>query len=98
MAQIEQAVKAIVEDCSRVANQVKMMMQEQPLGHRYHCFSVHTLGSIKWEEWERTQAYMDTMGHEARHAADHLVQGMIPHLPSSKVSVTASRVLLWARG
>ncbi|KAH8913229.1 hypothetical protein BT69DRAFT_1306812, partial [Atractiella rhizophila] len=55
MAEIEQAVNAIVEDCSRVANQVKMTMQEQRLGHRYHPFSDHTVESIKREEWERTQ-------------------------------------------
>ncbi|KAH8915297.1 hypothetical protein BT69DRAFT_1303931 [Atractiella rhizophila] len=81
MAQVKRAVKAIVEDGSCVANQMKMKMQEQPLDHRYHRFSVHTVGSIKWEEWERTQvvvshtkAYMDVMSHKARHAADHLVQ------------------------
>ncbi|KAH8915966.1 hypothetical protein BT69DRAFT_829306 [Atractiella rhizophila] len=95
MAQVERrAVKEIVEDCSRVANQVKMMTQEQRLGYRYHRFSVHTVGSIKWEEWERTQvvvgrtkAYIDVMGHEARHAANPLILDC----SSSKVSVAASR-------
>ncbi|KAH8925945.1 hypothetical protein BT69DRAFT_1401007 [Atractiella rhizophila] len=67
MAQIEQAVKAIVEDCSRVA---KMMMQEQRLGHRYHHFSDHMVGSIKREEWERTQVVEGrTKGVYGRHGS-----------------------------
>ncbi|KAH8915094.1 FabD/lysophospholipase-like protein [Atractiella rhizophila] len=81
LAQIERAVRAIVKDCSGVANQVKMMMQEQRLGNRYHRLSVQTMGGIKWEEWERTEdivgrtkAYMEEMCYEARNAAEYLVQ------------------------
>ncbi|KAH8914193.1 FabD/lysophospholipase-like protein [Atractiella rhizophila] len=79
--EIELAVKAIVEDCSQVAGQLKMKMQDRGLGHRYHRFSVHTMGGVKWEEWERTKdvvgrtkAYMEVMGHEVRDAARCLVQ------------------------
>ncbi|KAH8913601.1 hypothetical protein BT69DRAFT_1365587, partial [Atractiella rhizophila] len=79
--EIEVAVKAIIEDCSQVADQLKMKMQDRGLGHRYHRFSVHTTGSVKWEEWERTKdvvgrtkAYMEVMGHEARNAAQCLAQ------------------------
>ncbi|KAH8920297.1 FabD/lysophospholipase-like protein [Atractiella rhizophila] len=79
--EIELAVKAIIEDCSHVADQLKMRMQDHSLGHRYHRFSVHTMGGVKWEEWERTKdvvgrtrAYMEVMGDEARNAAESLVQ------------------------
>ncbi|KAH8928192.1 FabD/lysophospholipase-like protein [Atractiella rhizophila] len=79
--EIELAVKAIIEDCAHIADQLKMKMQLGGLGHRYHRFSVNTMGGIKWEEWERTEdvvgctkAYMEAMGHEARKAAEFLVQ------------------------
>ncbi|KAH8916195.1 FabD/lysophospholipase-like protein [Atractiella rhizophila] len=80
-SEIEVAVKAIVHDCSHIADQLKMRMQHGGLGHRYHRFSVYTMGDIKWEEWERTEdvvgrtrAYMEVMGFEARNAAEFLVQ------------------------
>ncbi|KAH8919317.1 FabD/lysophospholipase-like protein [Atractiella rhizophila] len=74
--QVESALKAIVDDCSQVADWLKASMLGQGLAHRYHRFSAHTTGSINWAEWGRmqdvvgcTKAYMEGMGHQVLNAA-----------------------------
>ncbi|KAH8928614.1 TPR-like protein [Atractiella rhizophila] len=80
---LTQVMKDIVEDCSRVSNEVKINLQEQGLGFCFYRFCVESLGGIGWEDWRRkddvvgqTKAFMESMSHEVLALTKSLTQ---PH-------------------